>query len=810
MKYHPSAHFKLLDRGCPYHVWHRSLGMALSVGCLGLATTLAQGDAPAGAWWLQESPSVPAKDEAQSAPNQEEVKPAPPKAEAKPAPKQEDPRPAPKKEEPPPAGKPQAPAQPVVKTEPMKEQAPAQEAPKAPAAVAPAPASPAVAEPIPTPVSVDTPSAKPAAPMAARPEPGVPAPMLPAPSAPGRTGLTPTAAPTPAVAPVPDTVQPVTLVDDKFVVPITDVVLVYDSKASDLIPLEQVRRSMEITLAKTEKGWTAPAIAPAGSKLVTLTLADLGKLDDKRFTASAVQVISQQIVSYYNRQGIIGVAVGPHPGDVGAQGQDLRQDTQNLRMVVRIGTVKEIRTLASGSRIPLEDRINNPAHDRIKRHAPVQDGEAIDKKAVDSYLGYVNRHPNRRVDVALSRGVEEGTVALDYLVAENKPWLVYFQLTNTGTRATDPWRQRFGFNHSQLTNNDDIFDLQYTTAGFEDTHSVQTSYEALFLDVPGLRWRAFVNYSTYTASDVGVFSQQFEGESWSGGGQLIYNLIQDGEFFLDAFGGVRWDNVKVNNQTTMTRGRDDFFLPTVGLTTGYRSPTLNADGSVSLEFNLDDIANTDAAQVAAMGRTLADTNFVTLQWNTGLSFYLEPLLNQEAWSKAVVNNDQATLAHELSFSFEGQYGMDGRLPANYQRTAGGLYTVRGYAESAAAGDSVLIGRLEYRFHIPRIFPANSMGSVNDPLGNTYQMSRSTPYGRADWDLIFRGFLDVGRTFINDALPFERENTLVGTGVGLELLIKQNISLRMDWGIALSDVEESTGTIVNAGSNRFHFIFTFLY
>ncbi len=231
---------------------------------------------------------------------------------------------------------------------------------------------------------------------------------------------------------------------------------------------------------------------------------------------------------------------------------------------------------------------------------------------------------------------------------------------------------------------------------------------------------------------------------------------------------------------------------------------------VSLEWNAEGVAGTDESQLPTLGRAPVDADFITLQWNTGISFFLEPLFNHEAWSKADVKNDEATLAHELSFSFEGQYAIDGRLVPNYQRTAGGLYSVRGYRESAAAGDSVLIGRAEYRFHIPRIFPANSMGSVNDPFGNTYQLSRQSPYGRADWDLIFRGFVDVGQTYINDNPGAEFENTLVGTGVGLELLIKQNISLRMDWGIALTDVKDTIGDTVTAGSNRFHFVFTFLY
>ncbi len=566
----------------------------------------------------EEAKPAPAKEETKPAAKKEEAKPAPAKESAKPEPKKEEAKPAtikqesaaapaPKKEEIKPAPKAE-PAKPAAKSEaskpasvkaeepaksPAKAEVKAPSAPKAeamkelsppaPASTpAPAPAKPTVdtkpaAETKPvvetkpattpatpaatTPAATATPAPAPAKPTSAAPakaEPLAPAPMLPTPVGPGRPAATaPAMAPTPAIAPEPEGVKPVTLVDDKFVLPISDVVLVYDSTASDLIPVEQVRRNLMLTLAQTDKGLTTPGAAPAGSKVITFALADINKLSDKRFTASAVQVMSQQLVSYYNQQGIIGVAVGPHPSDVNAKGDDLRKDTQALRMVVRIGVVKEVRSLASGERFPLEERVNNPAHARIKNNAPVQDGQAINKQAIDSYLGYVNRHPNRRVDVALSRGVQDGTIALDYLVAENKPWLVYAQLSNTGTRQTDIWRQRFGFNHSQLTNNDDVFDLQYTTATFDSAHFVQASYEAPFFDVQGLRWKAFGHYSQYTASDVGVAGFEFEGESWSAGGQLIYNLLQQGDFFVDAFGGVRWDNVNVESSGGVA-GEADF------------------------------------------------------------------------------------------------------------------------------------------------------------------------------------------------------------------------------------------------------------
>ena len=81
-----------------------------------------------------------------------------------------------------------------------------------------------------------------------------------------------------------------------------------------------------------------------------------------------------------------------------------------------------------------------------------------------------------------------------------------------------------------------------------------------------------------------------------------------------------------------------------------------------------------------------------------------------------------------------------------------------------------------------------------------------PYGRADWDLVFRGFLDVARTINSDRRSFERDETLVGAGIGIQLLYLRNLDLRADWGFALEGIPGE----VNSGSNRLHVVATILY
>ena len=80
------------------------------------------------------------------------------------------------------------------------------------------------------------------------------------------------------------------------------------------------------------------------------------------------------------------------------------------------------------------------------------------------------------------------------------------------------------------------------------------------------------------------------------------------------------------------------------------------------------------------------------------------------------------------------------------------------------------------------------------------------YGRADWDLIFRGFFDIGRTINSDGFSFEEDQTLMGAGIGVQLIYKRNLDVRMDWGFAMEEIPGE----VNSGSNRLHFVATILF
>ncbi|XAL98978.1 hypothetical protein OT109_15505 [Phycisphaeraceae bacterium D3-23] len=550
--------------------------------------------------------------------------------------------------------------------------------------------------------------------------------------------------------------------------------------------------------------FTAPQ--PAAGR-TQVALADFNDERVRTFDATGLQVVMATLLAYLNDEvGLIGVVVAPHPEDIAPDLADLRDGRTELRIMIYTAQVGRVRTMGSGDRVPDDERENHPSHDRVRLNSPLQSGaepgtgDPLWRGRLDDYLFQLNRHPGRRVDAAISSGLTPGTVTLDYLIAESKPWYIYAQLSNTGTESTDELRERFGFTHNQLTGNDDIFAIDYVTANFDETHAVSVSYERPLND--RLRARVFARYSEYTAADVGFAGTSFNGDDIAIGGDLILNIAQFDELFIDLVGGVQYMETRTENDTTMTEGEEDFFLGHVGLEAERLTDISQTNAYVDVLWNFN---RGDMMEMTDLGRFDPDERFVVLTFGVTHSFYLEPLLNYDAWAD-ISDPDTSTLAHEVVLGLRGQTSLGNRLIPTFESTAGGLYTVRGYDESAVVGDNALIATAEYRYHVARgLALRDDTDDLPRVFGQPFRTRPETVYGSADWDLVLKAFFDAARVTNSDRATFESNETLLGTGIGFELSIRNNIRFRGDWGIALEDAGR-----VDAGDNRFHFILTILY
>ena len=596
------------------------------------------------------------------------------------------------------------------------------------------------------------------------------------------------------------------------VYPVRRVLLGYADDPAGL-PLLLGARQLPIEFGVASDG--SLASAREGLESRTLSLTDLS--DDRvlMFRASALDAIAAALVRWLNGQDIIGVYVTTEGRDVDPfTREDLRPADQTLlRMVIRIGRVTSLATVGSGSRFDeTEDSstVNLPIHRRFVEQSPVQpsDGtmprrDVLRANALDDYVLRLSRHPNRRVDVAVAAGAGPNEAELQYLVRENRPWSLFAQLSNTGTSQTGDWRQRFGYSHTQFSGRDDIFQIDFITASFDDANAVVASYDTP-LGSDRLRLRTFASFSEFRASDVGAANESFSGESVSVGSDLRYNVLQDRDLFVDVYGGVRWMREQVDNEAIEITGDEDFLLPRIGIFAERRRDTSSFLADAQLEFSMPGVTGTSAEGVDRLGRIDVTRDWYILRGRLEGSVFLEPLLDPVNW-KDPSTPESSTLAHEVFGSVRWQYAIDSRVIPSSQLQAGGFFSVRGYPESVVSGDSGVIATAEYRYYFARSLSVEPLPRT--AFGQQFRFAPPQPYGQADWDLVLRAFADAA--FVRDTHPlsFELDDTLIGTGVGAELRFGRSISGRLDLGFPVRDLESADE---KSWDPRVHFSLTVVY
>ncbi len=595
----------------------------------------------------------------------------------------------------------------------------------------------------------------------------------------------------------------------------TKINFAYPLPHDDLPSLESLS-DISVILAKTESGYVAPR---EGLPLVVLSIQDITHDAPAVIYGSALASINNAIRdALETRHGMLGHLVTPDAREIAYRTtqEDLRSDADHeLTIFIWRAAIGDFRTVARGERLvpdvedldtdPNESNVNRPEHNRLKDRFTIEQGDLLTRNRVDAEVHRLNRHPGRKTDIAIAPSDQPGDVIVDYIITEPKPWTAYVAVSNTGTESTDEWRERFGFMHRQLTGRDDVLRLDYITSWFDETNAFLASYE--FDAGYNNRLKLFGNWSEYTARDVGLGFENFKGESYALGAEFRRNVWQEGPKFIDLVAGVRYEHIDVENQILLLEGTEEFLLPTIGVRYQKNTPLHNAYADLMLEVNWGSVVGTDELDVARLGRFGADENFSILKGQLNHSFYLDPYIDPEGF-KGGKGRDQMKLAHELALSLRGQWTFHSRLAPNFESVAGGAYSVRGYPESAAVGDDAIIGTIEYRYHLGRSTPINA--ETTTLFGQGFRSSRTQPYGSADWDVILKGFLDVARVSPNDAPFFERAETLVGAGVGVEAQLRSNLTLRLDYGMAFTPLGVGSSRTVDVGDSRLHFLAQFAF
>ncbi len=569
------------------------------------------------------------------------------------------------------------------------------------------------------------------------------------------------------------------------------------------LPALETLSDMTVRLVHDGGVWRA-ATDPSAGEIVTL-----GNIPaDSRFDAGALREVAQELVRWFNSRGYYGVWVAFQDFDATATGLVDRRppDDRTAGLAIWASQIAEVRTLARGKRFKPQASVNNRKHRGVISHSPLRPGAPPDEPdslfrqdELNEYLHGLSLHPGRLVEASIASAGEPGKVVLDYLVNESKSWQVFGQVTNFGTEATGEWRGRLGFQHNQLTNHDDILNIDAITTPDLKTYGSFLSYRIPVFRPARLLARVYGSYGDFLASDAAIQNLRFAGRNWLAGAEFTNRLSLPRNWQLVTSLGANFAHYGIQSriiQTPLVTGSSDFLIPFFATSLSRESGWWSLTGNLRYDQTVGDFANLSTTDgINALGRFGADSEWASLKWSLNGSVYLDPLFQGGA--------EQARfLANEVSFRVRGRTLMTGsRLIPHEQEPLGGAFSVRGYPESVLSADEFVTASIEYAFHLPRVLKPGAPGKfIRDKWPFKWRPAKLRQ--EPDWDLVGRVFFDYAYRQVT-ALPLEEGQTeadltladrtldLAGVGGGIELRLRQNFTIRCDVGMSLAELRDDT-------------------
>lgn len=509
------------------------------------------------------------------------------------------------------------------------------------------------------------------------------------------------------------------------------------------------------------------------------------------FSIAAIKEIAKAILKAMNERGLIGVIVRVDPDQITKNGQDIRENTQNITFIIYPTVVSKIQTTAKGERFDYYELENNNNYDYILENSPIQPYSSfqgykydyLKQDLMDNYLAKLNRNKRRYIQAKIEKDPETSGVILNYIVQEDKPWIVYFSAMNTGAKYDRKWNEVFGYINTQLTSRDDSLSLTYLTGSFKKIDVFNLNYETQIRKGFYLKVLALLN--NYKASSFGMLNTEFSSREIAGRVEFGNNFYQNKNLFIDVFVDGKFRNINVTNRINKFKEDANFFLPYLGFRLENVFYEHLFKGIIKFGGNCKNIAYTPSEQsLEIFGRENVDNRWTVLKADIYASNYFGSSLD-------------IFKPHEFIFNIDGQYAFNYRLIPQARVVYGGQFTVRGYPESISAGDSGINIISQYQYHVAK-------GYFNR---KNYQLR-----GLPDWDLIPSVFLDYAGTINNKKPSYELDLSLLGSGVGLEYTWKNNLRMHLQLGFALLDFIDplEKNNNVYSGHSEVHFSTTLTY
>ena len=369
-------------------------------------------------------------------------------------------------------------------------------------------------------------------------------------------------------------------------------------------------------------------------------------------------------------------------------------------------------------------------------------GQTPNTKEIAKNLLLVNENPAKKTTVQFLSSDKEGELNTVINVKDKSPTSFSFLLDNTGTKSTGEYRASIGYQNANLTNNDDVFNFQYTSS--EKSQAI--SAYSVGYHLPLYRMTSSLDvFAGYSKIESGVI-------------QNLYNVSGKGLVF-----GARLNRIltKQNNYShRITYGFDyksydtdaillsggasiipDITVKPISLTYSGQWTSPGKATGFNLQAHYNVLANEkDSAEFNA-SRTGAKPNYLILRYGIeharafAKTWQLRALLSGQQTSDALISGEQ--------------FG------------AGGANSVRGYNERDVSNDKGFQATAE-------IYSPNFGNAIN-----------------LEGDARTLVFFDTAKLSRNLAQAGDTTSSEISSyGAGIRLNSKDNLSFKMDIAIPL--------------------------
>ncbi len=602
--------------------------------------------------------------------------------------------------------------------------------------------------------------------------------------------------------------QPSINQSEENIYPVSRILLEYDTFHPEHLPLCELE-FLQISLLSTSDGLFAlSTFQQETGDRVSISICQIN--EENRviwLSRSAMQEIMLRIYQYLIARGIDWVYLRVAPDQIAPDGADLRsKEDRGLTIFISIPSVGDSSVSFEDTEEALKAPHQLKQEKKICDHLPLSlpdpstgyPGSFVDSAALNNYLNALNRHPGKRVDLEIGPTGIPGQVALDFVVSQEQPFHLYAVATNNVPDVIHCWQESLGLIHTQATGNDDILRIDYSMDSFDSYYSASASYEAPLGKRMDTRWKISGYQNRFLSAEFAIAENPFKGTEAMLAGEIATTIFQRRKLFVDLVAELQYLHIHNDKHLIFSSVTKNFLLPSLAVRAMELKRETKFLASLSLASTVSTLFWDVKKHLDNLGRPDLSPNWAIVQADLYGSFYLDSICNR------IRHKPVTHLAHEFVFMGQLQNAFRQRLIPELEGILGGLYTVRGYPQSTAAGDNLYLGSAEYRFHLPQVLPIQPNACIRI-FGKRLQWAPAKPKGTTDWDLIIRAFYDLGATTINQRKSKEENHVLMGTGLGAELVLWQNVFIRFDWGTALRHV-----LTIDKGHHKLYFSGSVIY